>query len=295
MIKKSDKKIGLVSMIVAVLIVFGTTLLVYGKELTQFLIISAQDPLVTVEALPTDQPTPTVEKAEALNQEESSEENKEVALAREEIVATLTEFNNRISNSFLSPGWLHISSHSENFTMASETFDDGTPIPTEEQVDNWYFIDETGEVVKAVLIHDTGDPNTTQIVVYQDRRFINLLFPNMDSDEEEDFVLSLDYHLEEFLQGNVDIPVEMSVDTETGLTSIILDIRYEKVVSYQNADVTVLGHISTYQFDSQTGLLKMLEQSYIVPDGSRILNYRHVTQLAEKVDIPPDWVLEYLN
>jgi hypothetical protein len=101
----------------------------------------------------------------------------EVQEANEDVIAYARTLVEKAAQTYINPGWLHISSQDKAFITASSTLPDGTPIPTHSVNDKWILLGTDGNVIEAVTIDDTGDEATTQIVVYQDGYFTNLTFP----------------------------------------------------------------------------------------------------------------------
>lgn len=273
------KKYGLPLLTLVVLAILSTTALVYGKDVAEFFLPSAQDPSVAVIELPA---------------EENHSDNSEIVpdKHRENVLDTLSTVNSK-SGDLLQPGWIHIKYHNEFFIMASETFSDGTAIPTEEMVDQWIELGENGEILQYVKVQDTGDPKTTQIIVYQDKLFKNLTFPNMDSKEPADrHMTSFDNGLFDYLKKNPEVQIE--VIEEDGFVIITLLTMLGNEVEFENG-VACIGYFSTYQFDAEIGVLTKSEFNYISPSGDLQLSSRMDTFLVESIQTPPNNILEYLK
>lgn len=263
--------------------------IVQGQPLMDYFLPSGQDTSVPMQEQPRNQPQdtqpPSKKKADY-----SKAESTEL-----EILEQVKVFNGLAREEYLQPGWLHISQFKKAFVTAMDSFTDGTPIPTEEWIDSWYLLAEDGEVLKSVTISDTGDPKTTQIVVYQDKIFTNLTFPNLKSSEqEESFLTSLDHGLSAKMLNNPGMDVDLEHFEEIDSVVITTSTYFDEPVTYES-QITASGYSYVYRFDPETGVVMLFEDNYLDQDGDPVLRVRLETLSCEILASPPDDILQYFD
>ena len=212
---------------------------------------------------------------------------------REEILERLTKLNDRGAEKYLSPGWLHVAESTMH--IITDNFDEnGNPIPVLEDVTHWYLLGENGEVLQHISFTDIGNSSVAEIVVYQEKTFTNLTYPEKSSAEPEDFYLTaLDFGLLEYLQDHPDLELEMIEET-IGLVTITTTEMYENEITDENG-ITAAGMFRSYLLDISSGKGLVIEYSYIMPDGSLMAKEHFLVDLVEKLNAPPDYILEYFG
>jgi hypothetical protein len=262
---------------------------VRGQSLVDYFLPSAQDTSVPMQEQPVDY------SEFVLKLDEQETHSSDGGSPNQDILALVEGFNATAHEKYLQQGWLHIAQFEKAYITASESFSDGTPIPTEEWVDRWYLLAEDGEVLKSVTINDTGDPKTTQIVVYQDKFFTNLTFPNLASTEPEDsFLTNLDHGLGFRLENNPEMDVTLEQDDETGHVVIRTSTYFDGPITYES-QITATGYSYVYQFDPETGIVMSFEDYYLGLDGTLVLRNRLETVIVEMAILPPDDILQYFD
>jgi hypothetical protein len=226
----------------------------------------------------------------------------EVQEANEDVIAYARTLVEKAAQTYINPGWLHISSQDKAFITASSTLPDGTPIPTHSVNDKWILLGTDGNVIEAVTIDDTGDEATTQIVVYQDGYFTNLTFPEVTASQEKEFVqiTTLDggFLSSAIRRSGNGVAIHME-EVEINNEKVVLfsyTDEFEPVTLGKTEDsLTVAGIYSKFFFSVDSGVLRMLEDYYVYPNGEIELWVRKTFTTYEKVDLPPKEVLAYLN
>jgi len=216
-----------------------------------------------------------------------------------DVIAYAKTLIEKVNKTYLTPGWLHISSQTETFITASDTLPDGTPSPTNSFNNLWALIDTEGGVIKAVTIDDTGDTFTSQTSVFQDGFWTNLTIPELSSQEKELYQIttldngflasitrmkdSLEIHKEEVELNNEKVVVFSSVE------------KFPSPIAVGKSDLVIVGIYSKYYFSIDSGLLRMVEDYQIYPSGG-IKLWNRITYLTiEKVDVPPKEILSYFT
>lgn len=205
----------------------------------------------------------------------------------------------KVDQTYLTPGWLHISSQTETFITASNTLPDGTLIPTKSFNDLWALIDTDGSVIKAVTIEDTGDTLTSQTTVFQDGLWTNLTIPELSSQEKEIYQINtLDNG---FLASATRMKDALEIQKEE------VELNNEKVVVFSLTDkfpspiaigkssLVIAGIYSKYYFSVDSGLLRMVEDYHVYPSGDIKLWHRITYLTIEKVDFPPKEISSYFT
>ena len=183
-------------------------------------------------------------------------------------IQQVIEKNNTEAITLLAPGLLHISKERQIFSSNSATFTNGELIPTFEKIDEWYQLGEGGQVIAYVSITDTGDPATTQTVVYKDKKFTNLTFPNLASTEPEDFFLkTLDFGFADIFSGEKTADLVVSQEgneTKFSITTLINNPEANsKGVNYS-------GIREYYSISNDTGLIRQIGRDYIDLEGKEV-------------------------
>lgn len=216
-----------------------------------------------------------------------------------DIVAYAKTLIEKVDQTYLTPGWLHISSQTETFITASNTLPDGTLIPTKSFNDLWALIDTDGSVIKAVTIDDTGDTLTSQTIVFQDGFWTNLTIPELSSQEKEIYQINtLDNG---FLTSATRMKDSLEIQKEE------VELNNEKVVVFSLTDkfpspiaigkssLVIAGIYSKYYFSVDSGLLRMVEDYHVYPSGDIKLWNRITYVTIEKVDFPPKEISSYFT
>jgi hypothetical protein len=186
-----------------------------------------------------------------------------------DIVAYAKTLVERADRTYLTPGWLHISSQRETFITVSNTLPDGRQIPTRSVNDLWALIDAEGNVIQAVTIDDTGDPFTSQTTVFQDGLWKNLTIPEVPSQEKE--IYRIDSLDNGFLASVAKVKdslkkEEVELNNEKVVVFSFVD-KFPSPISIGRSSLIVAGIYSKYYFATDSGLLRMVEDYYVYPNG----------------------------
>jgi len=252
------------TLLALLLIVFG--FLIYTEASAQapkwlgWLIPSGQDPAAPVQVQEALVPNPISAPFYPNTSDPISTSNLEIQ--------QVIEKNNTEAITLLAPGLLHISKERQIFSSNSATFTNGELIPTFEKIDEWYQLGEGGQVIAYVSITDTGDPATTQTVVYKDKKFTNLTFPNLASTEPEDFFLkTLDFGFADIFsrEKSADLVVSQEGnETKFSITTLINNPEANsKGVNYS-------GIREYYSISNDTGLIRQIGRDYIDLEGNEV-------------------------
>jgi len=252
------------TLLALLLIVFG--FLIYTEASAQapkwlgWLIPSGQDPAAPVQVQEALVPNPISAPFYPNTSDPISTSNLEIQ--------QVIEKNNTEAITLLAPGLLHISKERQIFSSNSATFTNGELIPTFEKIDEWYQLGEGGQVIAYVSITDTGDPATTQTVVYKDKKFTNLTFPNLASTEPEDFFLkTLDFGFADIFSGEKTADLVVSQEgneTKFSITTLINNPEANsKGVNYS-------GIREYYSISNDTGLIRQIGRDYIDLEGNEV-------------------------
>lgn len=252
------------TLLALLLIVFG--FLIYTEASAQapkwlgWLIPSGQDPAAPVQVQEALVPNPISAPFYPNTSDPISTSNLEIQ--------QVIEKNNTEAITLLAPGLLHISKERQIFSSDSATFTNGELIPTFEKIDEWYQLGEGGQVIAYVSITDTGDPATTQTVVYKDKKFTNLTFPNLASTEPEDFFLkTLDFGFADIFSGEKTADLVVSQEgneTKFSITTLINNPEANsKGVNYS-------GIREYYSISNDTGLIRQIGRDYIDLEGNEV-------------------------
>ena len=259
------KKKGRVSALLALLmIVFG--FMIYTEASAQapkwlgWLIPSGQDPAAPVQIQEALVPNPISAPFYPNTSDPISTSNLEIQ--------QVIEKNNTEAITLLAPGLLHISKERQIFSSNSATFTNGELIPTFEKIDEWYQLGVGGQVIAYVSITDTGDPATTQTVVYKDKKFTNLTFPNLASTEPEDFFLkTLDFGFADIFSREKSADLVVSQEGNETKFSITTPIDNPEV---NPKGVSYSAIRENYSISNDTGLIRQIGRDYIDLEGNEV-------------------------
>jgi hypothetical protein len=202
---------------------------------------------------------------------------------------------------YLTEGWLHISSVTESFGSESTTLPDGSPTPTKWTNELWVLLDDKGNAVKAVSTQDTGDPNMFQASVFEESIWTNITLgfssepetyrPTLDSGFFSSVAsyknsLILDQY-NKILNGQ-DAVVFVSTEKYKEPIKILKDAEGKKA-----KEITAVVH--KYYFSFDTGLPVQVEDYFANLDGEMDLSQRISYILVEKIEIPPDLIMNYFS
>lgn len=214
------------------------------------------------------------------------------------VLASARELIEKADQAYSTPGWWHVASKTEIFFSLSDTLPDGSPIPMQWISDNWYLIDENGDVMEAVGIQDTGSPKTTQISKFKDGIWTNITLGDTWDTGGKTYDSSLDSGFLAYAENNKDI-VELESETamlgEARVNVFTITARNVKPVQMAKSDYWVMGTRSKFYFSLETGLLLQSEQYDITPEGQYKLLNRITTTVIEKVNKPPAEFMKYLE
>ncbi|MCD4753040.1 MAG: hypothetical protein K8R40_08215 [Anaerolineaceae bacterium] len=217
-----------------------------------------------------------------------------------DVIAYAKTLIEKADQTYLTPGWLHISGQKEAFITASDTLPDGTPIPTSSFNNNWALIDADGNVTKAVSIDDTGDTFTSQTTVFQDGLWTHLTIPEMSTQEKEIYqITTLDNG---FLAAAARMKEPLEIEKEE------IELNNEKVVVFslveyfpspttfgKSSSLVVAGIYSKYYFSVDSGSVRMVEAYHVYPSGEIELWHRITNINIENVDSPPEEISSYFT
>ena len=219
--------------------------------------------------------------------------------------AVLREAENIIrksENIYLVAGWLHISSVTESFAPASTTLPDGSPTPTKWTSETWVLLDHEGNAIKAVSTQDTGNPTMYQVSVFEESIWTNITL-GVSSSESETYTPTLDSgffnsvvrykdtlildQYSESLNGK-DVVVFVSTEKRKNPIKILEDTENQKITELTSA-------IQKYYFSFDTGLPLQIEYYFAAPNGNMELSQRISEMFVEKIENPPDLILNYFG
>lgn len=216
-----------------------------------------------------------------------------------DIVAYAKTLIEKVDQTYLTPGWLHISSQTETFITTSNTLPDGTLIPTKSFNDLWALIDTDGSVINAVTIDDTGDTFTSQTTVFQDGFWTNLTIPEMSSQEKEIYQINtLDNNFLASATRMKDSSEIQKEEVELNNEKVVVFSLTEKLpspIAIGKSSLVIAGIYSKYYFSVDSGLLRMVEYYHISPSGDIKLWNRITYVTIEKVDFPPKEISSYFT
>jgi hypothetical protein len=294
-----NKSVGTFLVVASVLLIFAGVIqkrvLAQGASLSELLFPPSSSETTVIEKLPTSnndlQSQPSEQNLTSTVIQPQETNNDIVAYAK-----TLIQ---KADQTYLTPGWLHISSQTETFITDSNTLPDGTPIPTKALNDLWALIDTDGDVIKAVTIDDTGDTFTSQTTVFQDGFWTNLTIPELSSQEKEIYQINtLDNGFLASVTRMKD-PLEIE-EEEAELNSqrvvvFSLTDEFPSPIAIGKSSLVIAGIYSKYYFSVDSGLLRMVEDYHVYP-SREVKLWNRITYLTiEKVDVPPKEILSYFT
>jgi len=216
-----------------------------------------------------------------------------------DIVAYAKTLIEKVDQTYLTPGWLHISSQTETFITASNTLPDGTLIPTKSFNDLWALIDADGSVINAVTIDDTGDTFTSQTTVFQDGFWTNLTIPELSSQEKEIYQINtLDNGFltsATRMKDSLEIQKEEVELSNEKVVVFSLTDKFSSPIAIDKSSLVIAGIYSKYYFSVDSGLLRMVEDYHVYPSGDIKLWNRITYVTIEKVDFPPKEISSYFT
>ncbi|MFZ3070856.1 MAG: hypothetical protein WA110_07040 [Anaerolineaceae bacterium] len=226
---------------------------------------------------------------------QSSQDGKVASLGSiQNEIQHVVDINAKASQEFLVPGYLHIAKTKEAPLTSSETFADGTLIPQIEKINEWYLLGNNGEVMEYVSITDTGDPKTSQVVIYKNKLFNNLTFPNLKSQAPEDFYLqALDFGFSTYYQGKQNV-LNSIVETTAESISVVSKTSFDQPINYKD-ELSVSAIKDVYTFATDTGMVRTIKNYLIQPDGNEIMQARTEIVSVDSIDGFPDDVAAYLG
>ena len=201
-------------------------------------------------------------------------------------IQQVIEKNNTEAITLLAPGLLHISKERQIFSSNSATFTNGELIPTFEKIDEWYQLGEGGQVIAYVSITDTGDPATTQTVVYKDKKFSNLTFPDLASTEPEDFFLkTLDFGFADIFSREKSADLVVSQEGNETKFSITTPIDNPEV---NPKGVSYSAIRENYIISNDTGLIRQIGRDYIDLEGNEVQAFTIQIFGIERIKVFPE-------
>lgn len=216
-----------------------------------------------------------------------------------DIVAYAKTLIGKVDQTYLTPGWLHISSQTETFITASNTLPDGTLIPTKSFNDLWALIDTDGSVINAVTIDDTGDTFTSQTTVFQDGFWTNLTIPELSSQEKEIYQINtLDNGFltsAARMKDSLEIQKEEVELSNEKVVVFSLTDKFSSPIAIDKSSLVIAGIYSKHYFSVDSGLLRMVEDYHVYPSGDIKLWNRITYVTIEKVDFPPKEISSYFT
>lgn len=239
-------------------------------------------------------------KGEVLKENGNSvSNNKDQTLMNDKVVEKAKKLLKKAEKEFLTAGWLHISSTTETFSVSQATFPDGSPIPTKWTDDLWVLLDNKGNAIKAVTLQDTGNPNTSQISVFENGFWTNVTLGTVSS-ELEVYRPTLDSG---FLASVIQYKDILNLSTD------MADIHGQKVIMFateeklknpmkitkDGKEKEIHGSVYMFYFAEDTGLPVLTENYIINSDGSPEISQQIFINVIEKVIAPPEAILIYFT
>jgi hypothetical protein len=216
----------------------------------------------------------------------------------EAVLAIARPLLDQANKAYLTPGWVHIQSQTENFYSLSSTMPDGSPMPTKWEDETWTLVNEHGRAVQSVSIQDTGDEKTSQIGTFQNGIWRNLTLDTTDESAEKTYPISLDSGFLEYIERNKNI-VELEYATDSigteSFAVFTVTSRNNTPVEIGKSGHLVAGSVKKYYFLVSTGLLMKIENYDISPDGRYELTNRITVNVIEKIDSIPSDISKYLK
>ncbi|MBU2611191.1 MAG: hypothetical protein KJ606_09650 [Chloroflexi bacterium] len=230
----------------------------------------------------------------------------------DEVIAALKEIRDKADQTHLSPGWLRITSQTESFFALSATLPNGAPVPTKSINDIWALLDDKGYALMAVMIDDTGDPRTSQTVVFQDGIWTNIsisaLFPpgmevveEMTSQEKETYRPTYDgsdgIASAELYKDIISLSLDETEVDVNGESAIVVSSTqlFKEPMSLAKSSTTLAGAGGKTYYSVDTGLVIRMEDYHVYPTGEIKIIRQWTLLNIEKVDTPPDSILAYFS
>ncbi len=227
----------------------------------------------------------------------------------EEIIAAAKELRDKADKKFLSPGWVRITSKTESFFALSATLPNGAPVPTESINDIWALLDDEGYALMAVTIDDTGDPRTSQVVVFQDGIWTNLSTGGLSPQEAEGmtsqdvevykpslgsmgFISFAEYYKDILILSMEKTEIDVN-GKSTSVSMFSATELFKEPTDLAKTSTMLAGASSKEYFSFDTGLLLVMEEYNLYPTGELKMIRRWTLLNVEKVDTPPDEILAY--
>lgn len=227
----------------------------------------------------------------------------------DEVIAALKEIKDKADQTHLSPGWLRITSQTESFFALSATLPNGAPVPTKSIQDTWALLDDKGYALMAVIIDDTGDPRSSQTVVFQDGIWTNIsigaLLPyemeGMTSQEKETYRPTLDgsdgIASAELYKDIISLSLDKTEVDVNGASAVVCSATqlFKEPMSLAKSSTTLAGAGGKTYYSVDTGLVIRMEEYHVYPTGEIKITRRWTLLNIEKVDTPPDSILAYFS
>jgi hypothetical protein len=200
---------------------------------------------------------------------------------------------------YLTEGWLHISSMTESFAPDSVTLLDGSPTPTKWKDELWVLLDNKGNAVKAVTLQDTGDPTTSQVSVFDQGIWTNLTL-GTSSQEVEVYKPTLDSgFINSFVPYKNSVVLDQYREIVNG-QDVVVFVSTEKYkspvkIAKDNKVKELDGAGYKYYFSPDTGLPVQIDDFFLNLDETMEISQRISNILVEKIDNPPDTILNYFS
>lgn len=200
---------------------------------------------------------------------------------------------------YLTEGWLHISSMTESFAPDSVTLPDGSPTPTKWKDELWVLLDIKGNAIKAVTLQDTGDPTTSQVSVFDQGIWTNITL-GTSSQEVEVYKPTLDSgFFNSFVpyKNSVVLDQYREVVNGQGVVVFVSTEKYKSPVKIvkDNKVKEINGAGYKYYFSPDTGLPVQIDDFFVNLDKTMEISQRISNILVEKIDSPPDTILNYFS
>ncbi|MCP4361269.1 MAG: hypothetical protein GY796_24940 [Chloroflexi bacterium] len=195
-------------------------------------------------------------------------------------------------------GWVHIvSQHQEDYDEIG-MLPDGKTLEKEYTNDEWYLLDERGQMIEGVFIRRDLNGNITQVSVLRDNAWYNLTYNDVISMPEEalplDFVWNFGFPEEAIRLADSLEKYETTLDDQT----VVLYTVTEKIASpmnFSDYNEAVTAIKTSAYYEPESGKMLLSEQSMIMSDGEERVR-ASVKLISWKTGVqPPADVLAYLD
>lgn len=204
------------------------------------------------------------------------------------VLDRLLLFNERCSRKFTDPGWVLVKEYKAYFVEDINN-EENISVPSIIYVDSYYLMGENGEVQQYVSVSDTDE-----VITYSNGVYTNLTYPEKSLTQSEIFYMSKwDYGLQESLMKNPNLELDMS-DQFRGRAMITATEMYTEDATI-GENTSIVGFVSSYDFNIADGCSRSIVNSYVLPDGSLLMQSQFVLEDIRKVVAPPDFILVYLE